>query len=113
MSTNTSGNEPKEDVFVVICQPYGCYDEIFRMPPDTHITRAGCGHLIWITPPGEIFLLNHPEALTTCFACQPEADENYLVPGARDAAVLAFGHSKDVARFDRYIKRNNITEWPG
>jgi hypothetical protein len=107
MSTNTTGDD-EDDLFIIICQPYACYDEIFHMSPNSHVARATCGHLVWLSPQSELFLLDHPDTTTSCIACKPETDKNFLVPGARDAAVVAFGPDADDV-----IARSNLEEWPG
>ncbi len=109
MSTNTPADDDNE--LMIICQPYRMFSD--KVIPGSKVIRAGCNHLAWISPQGQLFVHEHPDTKIACLQCKPKnVVANYRVPGAREAALAAFGEGVDVEHYDRTLSRLNLKEWP-
>lgn len=79
-----------------------------------HMLRAACGHLTWISPQGQAWLLLGQPVRTACLDCRPPnlAElKNYLVPGAREAAARDLSPDEH-ATWERVLRHYNVKDLP-
>ncbi len=73
----------------LLCMPYlGAFAPADSVPGSYTMT-ADCGHQVWMSPQGAVFLEQH-DLLTICFHCRPDprkVNGVKAVPGSFDAVA--------------------------
>lgn len=92
----------------LLCAPYEGLGKVEHVPGSTIVT-ANCGHAVWLSPQGQAFLSNRPDAVTVCTDCtHPRQWFNRpAVPGAVQAVIQ---HSSDPESVRRLVKLLGIQE---
>jgi hypothetical protein len=101
----------------LVIAPYRGHWEVAEFP-EQRVTRASCGHLGWISPPGDMLIAQCSDAEIICMDCfdaagglanLPADAKMETAPGLMDFAARTLGEDP-AETIRRFMNRWNIEE---